>query len=107
MSNDIRTPGFKWPLLLGAAGFAAGFFGPMLFTPEANQGPLVGILISGPTGALLGLLLLGICTVIGVSARLQWRILISAAIAGTLVVLILMQPEPALRGYVMDLEVED
>jgi hypothetical protein len=106
MSNDVRTPGFRWPLLLGAAGFAAGFFGPILFVPEANQGPLVGIFISGPAGALLGLVLLGICTVIGVSARLQWRLLIGTAIAGALVVLILVQPEPALRGYVMDLEVE-
>lgn len=106
MSNDVHTPGFKWPLLLGAAGFAAGFFGPILFAPEANQGPLVGILISGPAGALLGLVLLGICTVIGVSSRLQWRILIGTAIAGALVVLILVQPRPALRGYVMDLEVE-
>jgi hypothetical protein len=32
--------------------------------------------------------------------------LVSTAIAGALVVLILVQPEPALRGYVMDLEVE-
>ena len=106
MSNNVHTPGFRWPLLLGAAGFAAGFFGPMLFVPEANQGPLVGILMSGPAGALIGLVLLGICTVMGVSARLQWRILKGTAIAGALVVLILVQPEPALRGYVMDLEVE-
>lgn len=106
MSNDVHTPGFRWPLLLGAAGFAAGFFGPMLFVPESNQGPLVGILMSGPAGALLGLVLLGICTVIGISARLQWRLLIGTAVAGALAVLILVQPEPALRGYVMDLEVE-
>lgn len=106
MSNDFRAPGFRWPLLLGAVGFLAGFFGPMLFVPEANQGPLVGIFISGPAGALLGLVLLGICAVIGVSSRLQWRILIGTAIAGALAVLILVQPEPALLGYVMDLEVE-
>lgn len=62
--------------------------------------------MSGPAGALLGVVLLGVCTVTRVSARLQWRILISTAIAGTLVVLILVQPEPALRGNVMDLEVE-
>ena len=105
-SNDVRNPGLKWPLLLGAAGFAAGFFGPILFSPEANQGPLVGILMSGPAGALLGFVLLGVCTVIGVSPRLQWRMLVGTAIAGALAVLVLVQPEPALRGYVMDLEVE-
>lgn len=39
---------------LGGLGFAAGFFGPMLFAPEANQGPLLGIFITGPVGAALG-----------------------------------------------------
>jgi len=106
MSNDVRTPGFGWPLLLGAVGFAAGFFGPMLFAPESNQGPLVGILISGPAGALLGLVLLGACTLIGVPARVQWRMLVATVITGAVLVLILVQPEPALRGYVMDLEVD-
>ena len=40
--------------LIGFAGFAAGFFGPIIFTPEANQGPLLGIFITGPLGAVLG-----------------------------------------------------
>ncbi|HEY9506791.1 MAG TPA: hypothetical protein VIQ27_12505 [Gemmatimonadales bacterium] len=42
-------------LLLGGIGFAAGFFGPMLLAPEANQGPLLGIFITGPAGFVLGL----------------------------------------------------
>jgi hypothetical protein len=41
-------------ILFGGIGFAAGFFGPMIFAPEANQGPLLGILITGPAGVLLG-----------------------------------------------------
>ena len=106
MSDDVRRPGLRWPLLLGAAGFIPGFFGPMVFSPEANQGPLVGIVMSGPAGALLGFVLLGVCTLIGVSPRLQWRMLVGTAIAGALVVLIVVQPEPALRGYALDLEVE-
>jgi hypothetical protein len=40
--------------VLGSIGFAAGFFGPMLLAPQANQGPLLGIFITGPAGALLG-----------------------------------------------------
>ena len=106
MNNHMQRPGRWWPLLLGAVGFASGFFGPMLFIPEANQGPLSGIFITGPAGAALGLVLLGVCTVFDVSSRLQWRFLIATAIVGGLTVLLLMQPEPALRGYVMDLEVE-
>jgi hypothetical protein len=106
VNDEFRKPGFRWPLFLGGAGFAAGFFGPMIFVPEANQGPLVGILISGPAGVVLGLAFLGICQLIGVPARLQWRILIGTAVMGCLVVLLVVQPQPALRGYVMDLEVE-
>lgn len=41
-------------LALGGLGFMLGFFGPMVFAPEANQGPMLGIFITGPGGAVLG-----------------------------------------------------
>ena len=41
-------------VILGGIGFAAGFFGPIVFAPEANQGPLLGIFITGPFGFVLG-----------------------------------------------------
>jgi len=41
-------------VLLGAIGFCGGFFGPMIFAPGANQGPLLGIFITGPLGFLIG-----------------------------------------------------
>ena len=41
-------------LVLGAIGFAAGFFGPMILAPDANQGPLLGFLITGPAGTMIG-----------------------------------------------------
>lgn len=41
-------------LIVGAIGFVGGFFGPIIFTPDANQGPLLGIFITGPLGFLLG-----------------------------------------------------
>jgi|SRR6185369_6963947 len=41
-------------LLTGGIAFSAGFFGPILFTPGANQGPLLGIFITGPLGFILG-----------------------------------------------------
>jgi hypothetical protein len=51
----------KWAgigaLLVGGIGFLGGFFGPILLTPEANQGPLLGIFITGPLGVLLGAVL--------------------------------------------------
>jgi hypothetical protein len=41
-------------LITGAVGFSAGFFGPIVVAPGANQGPLLGIFITGPLGFLLG-----------------------------------------------------
>ncbi|ESY71163.1 hypothetical protein X742_01675 [Mesorhizobium sp. LNHC232B00] len=34
---------------------SAGFVGPIIFTPDANQGPLLGIFITGPLGLVVGL----------------------------------------------------
>lgn len=41
-------------LITGAVGFAGGFFGPLLLTPGSNQGPLLGLLFTGPAGFVLG-----------------------------------------------------
>ena len=56
-------------VVLGAIGFSAGFFGPMWLTPDANQGPLLGIFMTGPIGFLLGGLLGGIYWVSGMRKR--------------------------------------
>ena len=40
--------------VVGGISFCAGFFGPMIFTPEANQGPILGLFITGPLGFLAG-----------------------------------------------------
>src|SRR5688572_551839 len=41
-------------LVVGAIGLAGGFFGPLLLTPDANQGPLLGLFITGPLGTIVG-----------------------------------------------------
>jgi hypothetical protein len=50
--------GASWRMgwVLGAAGLALGFFGPLVIMPKANLGPLLGILITGPGGFVLGAL---------------------------------------------------
>jgi hypothetical protein len=106
MNPVPQAPGSKWPLILGAAGFAAGFLGPMIFVPEANQGPMVGIFISGPAGALLGLMLWGGCAMLKLPAGTQWRLMFGTASIGVLATLLMVQPEPALRGYVYEGEVQ-
>ena len=50
--------GRSWRIgwIVGAVGFALGFVGPLLVTPGANLGPLLGILMTGPAGFVLGAL---------------------------------------------------
>jgi hypothetical protein len=43
-----------WALMVGGISFVLGFVGPMIFAPSANQGPMLGIFITGPLGFLLG-----------------------------------------------------
>ncbi len=50
-------------LIMGGVAFVAGFFGPIIFTPNANQGPLLGIFFTGPIATLVGTIL-GILTAI-------------------------------------------
>ena len=51
-------------ILFGGIGFSAGFFGPIFFAHQANQGPLLGIFITGPLGFVLG----------GIAGFLYWKI---------------------------------
>ncbi|MGE0082114.1 MAG: hypothetical protein AB7U81_12545 [Thiohalomonadaceae bacterium] len=41
-------------LCVGGLAFLVGFIGPMILAPGANQGPLLGILITGPWGLVVG-----------------------------------------------------
>ena len=52
--RSVVTTAACWAAVAGALGFCGGFFGPLIFTPEANQGPLLGIFIAGPLGFIAG-----------------------------------------------------
>lgn len=102
-----RSPGVLLSIIIvGACGFAAGFFGPMALVPEANQGPLVGILLSGPGGAVLGLLLWVVCQAFGLTAARRWQVLWGASAILVMVTLYFCLPEPELRGYLVDAQVQ-
>jgi len=105
MISTLETPGWKWVGFLGGIGFAVGFFGPMIFEPEANQGPMVGIFITGPGGALLGLILILLMKFLPVSAGAQWRLLVGICLVGTVSTLLIVQPEPARLGFIVEIEV--
>lgn len=53
----IMKSALRGGCLLGGIGFVAGYVGPILFMPEANQGPLLGIFITGPLGFVVGLVI--------------------------------------------------
>ncbi len=52
--NGVLALTFGGAIVVGAIGFVGGFFGPMIWAPGANQGPLLGLLYTGPLGFLLG-----------------------------------------------------
>ena len=43
-----------WSITFGLVSFLLGFIGPLYVWPGSPQGPLFGIVISGPAGAVLG-----------------------------------------------------
>lgn len=54
-NSDRRIALVYWcALIVGGIAFLGGFIGPIIFTPEANQGPLFGIFFTGPIGAVFG-----------------------------------------------------
>ena len=93
-------------LIVGGIGFAAGFFGPMVFDPTGNQGPLVGILISGPGGAVLGLVLCGLFRLLDVAPVVQWRTLWTVSAVLGLVTLYLVIPPPEFHGYIEEVQID-
>jgi hypothetical protein len=45
---------FLWAFNAGGVGLVGGFFGPMIICPGLDQGPLLGIFITGPLGFIFG-----------------------------------------------------
>ncbi len=100
--NLKRLPsvGF-WGLSLGAIGFCAGFFGPILLNPGANQGPLLGILITGPSGLIGGLILGTVCRFLPISNAQRGRLLLGANALLLLGILYFCLPPPETHGYLI------
>ena len=111
MDADTPAPGvlrvaIRWAIALGAAGFAAGFFGPMLLDPESNIGPIVGILITGPGGVAAGFVLGLVAGALPLSQSARSRALAAVCAVAVLGILFALLPPPAVRGYVIEASVE-
>ncbi|MBN8995978.1 MAG: hypothetical protein J0H94_12195 [Rhizobiales bacterium] len=54
---DYLAGALRWGLIVGVLAFLVGFIGPTIWAPDANQGPLLGIFITGPLGFIAGAVL--------------------------------------------------
>jgi hypothetical protein len=95
----------KWAVVLGLVGFVCGFVGPMVFSPDANQGPMLGIFITGPGGALLGAMLGVIVGAARPPVAVAAKALVVAAAAVAAVCLYFSMPEPRYYANVVDAEI--
>ncbi len=105
MSGVRRSPGF-WALSMGAVGFVAGFFGPIVLNPEANQGPLLGLLITGPGGAIAGLVLGVLFRVLPFTDMLRTQALTTCCTLLGVGTLWFCLPEPKVVARVIDATIE-
>jgi len=88
------TSARRWTVVLGITGFVCGFVGPMGFAPESNQGPMLGIFITGPAAALLGAILGVVVGAMNVSAATAARLLAGAAVLVAATTIYFTIPEP-------------
>ena len=84
----------RWAVVLGITGFASGFVGPMTFAPESNQGPMLGIFITGPAGAVGGAILGAVIGAMNVSTATANRLLAGAAVLIAAATLYFAIPQP-------------
>lgn len=102
--NPRRTQIFvlSGGLFLGGIGFLAGFIGPLLLSPEANQGPLLGIFITGPVGLLLG----GGLGMLAAGRQWHFALFVVALFIGSAIVcsttLYLSLPDDQYQGSILD-----
>jgi hypothetical protein len=101
-TRNARAPPLGlWVITLGAVGFCAGFFGPIALNPEANQGPLLGLFITGPIGLLAGIVLGAAFRWLPVSTARRWQALLAANVALLFGTLYYCLPQPATHGYLV------
>ncbi len=102
---------FSSPLLgaiaLGVVGFLSGFLGPMILNPGANQGPMLGIFMTGPGGFVLGWVIGYVFAEKGLGWRKQVKTFCLVAIGGGGLILFfcLFANSDIRRGIILDGEI--
>jgi hypothetical protein len=94
-----------FPLFLGATGFFFGFVGPIILNPSANQGPMLGIFITGPAAFVIGAFLGSILAMLHVRPKFVSAIFIISAFLVATSTLYMGLPEDRYQGFIIDAEV--
>jgi len=102
---DTSRQSPRCALTLGVVGFAAGFLGPLVLNPDSNIGPVIGLLISGPLGAIAGAILGAIFRALSVSEPRRRQLLRVACVVWGVGTLYFCLPGPVFYGYVIDADV--
>jgi len=105
LPQSILTSAGTWALVLGVVGFVCGFMGPMVFSPDANQGPMLGIFITGPGGALLGAVLGMIVGAVRPPATIAAAALVIVSSGLAAVCLYFSMPAPKYYANVVEAEI--
>lgn len=93
-----------WALALGAVGFVCGFFGPIALDPGANQGPLLGLFITGPGGVAAGLAAGLIARGLPITHLQRWLALAALCAVSAAGILLACLPAPERIADVIDAE---
>lgn len=96
----------NWVLVLGGCGLVAGIWGPIRFNPQFQMGPLIGVFITGPLGAILGLVGYFVSRWLDWPMSTQWR---AIAAVGTLLVagtILSSFPGPEFKAFIVNGVVE-
>jgi hypothetical protein len=96
----------RWAGILGVVGFVCGFIGPMVLAPDANQGPMLGIFITGPAGVILGAVLGLVVGALNPAPATASRILYGVATIGAVSTLYFCIPSPRYHADVVDGEIQ-
>ena len=104
---NLRPAVIRWAVVLGITGFVCGFVGPMVFAPESNQGPMLGVFITGPASALLGAILGIMISAMNVSATTATRLLAAAAVLVAAITLYFSVPEPRYYADAVEGEIRE
>ncbi len=95
---------FLWAFILGAVGLVVGYIAPITLSPDANQGPLLGIFVTGPGAAVFGFLLGLVVAIKSPSPVTRTWILRGAAVLVGAVTLYLSLPQPEYVGSIIEAE---